>query len=382
MSAPNPVFFARLVDANANRAREGLRVAEDAARFLLSSSSVTTALKELRHEVTAAVASLPLDSRELLAARDSAADVASPENRVTDPTPPARSDLASFLSSNLHRAQESLRVLEETARLLQSTAAQRFERARYTAYELEKELLQAIVDFPATTQDSSIPLARQARVRRFLAARLYVITDTTLSRGRSDEEITRAALAGGADVIQLRAKQGSRREILARARVLKTLCTAANALFIVNDRPGIAVLSDADGMHVGQDDLAVGDVRKVIGQERLVGVSTHALHQAHAAAAEGADYIGVGPVYETATKGDVSAPVGVSYVREVSEHISVPFVAIGGIKEHNAALVAAAGADRIAVITAAVSADDVEDACHRLRAEIVRARSAPQLAKR
>ena len=360
----------RVVDANLNRAREGLRVVEDLARFLLDDASLSSDLRALRRSITESQGMLATAPHSLLSARSAETDVGFGESFGH-----GRGTVHDLASANFHRAQEALRVLEEHARLLHAPdAAERFERARYTAYDLEKRLVLAIASSPAAAANDPLPPARLARMRRFLRARLYVVTDRALSNGRSDEEIVGAALSGGADVIQLRQKHGAERELLATARKLRALCAERGALFIVNDRPGIAVLSDADGLHVGQDDLPVHDARNLIGPGRLLGVSTHSIEQARAAAADGADYIGVGPVYETKTKNDVCAPVGISYVVAAAAESRIPFVAIGGLKQHNVREVVRAGCDRIAVVSAAVSAEDVAEACRRLRAAVEDAR--------
>jgi thiamine-phosphate pyrophosphorylase len=190
---------------------------------------------------------------------------------------------------------------------------------------------------------------------------IYGITAEKFSRGRSNIEVVEAMIAGGVKIIQYREKRPdkSHRVMLAECRRIRELTRAAGVLFIVNDYADIALLADADGVHVGQDDLPAADVRRLIGPDKLIGVSTHAIDQARRAQAEGADYIGVGPIYSTQTKDDVCDPVGLAYLDAVVRHIPLPIVAIGGIKAHNIAEVARHGAKTICLVTEIVAAEDI-----------------------
>jgi thiamine-phosphate pyrophosphorylase len=195
---------------------------------------------------------------------------------------------------------------------------------------------------------------RRERLRR---ARLYLICDD-----RPDDFVERA-LRGGVDIVQLRIKDGSDDAILAAARRLARVCARHGALFVVNDRPDLAIEAGADGVHVGQDDIPVEQARKVVGAARLVGLSTHSPAQIDAAA--GVDYIGVGPVHATPTKPG-RAPVGLDLVRYAARNAQVPFFAIGGIDRSNVDAVRAAGAERIAVVRALTEAEDPGAAAARL----------------
>ena len=192
------------------------------------------------------------------------------------------------------------------------------------------------------------------------SARLYLVTDQELSQDRPTPQVAEEALKGGVDIVQLREYSLNDHELLEMAKDLRKLTRAHQALFIVNNRPDIARLADADGVHLGQDDLAVGEARKILGEGKLIGVSTHGMDQARRAVKDGADYIGVGPVYPTQTKKNVVAPVTLKYVQEVAEAgFPIPFFAIGGIKFHNLDEVMSAGARRIAVVTGIVGAANV-----------------------
>jgi thiamine-phosphate pyrophosphorylase len=208
-------------------------------------------------------------------------------------------------------------------------------------------------------------------VTRLALPPLYAIVDP-LDTGRTPQDLAAALLAGGARLLQLRLKDASSRDLLAAARAVRPLATAAGALLLVNDRPDVARAAAADGVHLGQDDLPVAAARTVLGPGILVGVSTHDVEQARRAAAAGADYLGVGPVFATASKRGALPPRGLDLVRAVRAAVSLPLVAIGGITPDTAAAVRAAGADAVAMIGALVRSPDVaaavRDALERLGA--------------
>ncbi len=195
------------------------------------------------------------------------------------------------------------------------------------------------------------------------AARLYFVVDLRAET----ERIVRAALEGGADIVQLRDKEAPDDELLTAGRRLAALSRSHGALFILNDRPDLAVACDADGVHVGQEDLTVAGARELVGPERLIGLSTHSREQL--AAAEGVDYVSVGPVWETPTKEGRPA-VGLELVRFGAGEARFPFFAIGGIDEANVADVVEAGATRIAIVRAIRDAADPGEATRRLRASL------------
>jgi len=197
--------------------------------------------------------------------------------------------------------------------------------------------------------------------------RVYVITDARHARGRSHREIAEAAIRGGATAVQLRMKEEPARVVLDVARAIGPLCRAAGVAFIVDDRLDVAMLAGADGVHVGQDDLPPTDARALMGPRALIGASAATVEEALAAERAGADYLGVGAVYGTATKSDAGAPVGLARVTEIRRAVRVPLVGIGGITVENAAAVMQAGANGVAVITAVTLAADMADAVRRLR---------------
>lgn len=190
---------------------------------------------------------------------------------------------------------------------------------------------------------------------------IYALTDSRLALGRSVEEQARALLDAGVKILQYREKHAHAGRMLEECRLLRRLTLEAGACFIVNDHVDIALLTDADGVHVGQEDLPVQEVRRLLGPDKIIGLSTHSPEQAEAAVAAGADYIGVGPIFATQTKEDVCAPVGFSYLEWVVRNIRLPFVAIGGIKEHNIADVTKRGACCCALVSELVGAPDIKE---------------------
>lgn len=203
---------------------------------------------------------------------------------------------------------------------------------------------------------------------------LYLVTDERLSRGRATADIARAAIRGGVDAIQLRGKDLPMSEQVAIGRALRAITREAGVLFIVNDRADLAVALDADGVHVGQDDLPADLARRVVGPGRIVGVSAATIAEARAARDAGADYLGVGAIFGTSTKLDAGAPTGPALLGTIGGAVDLPLVGIGGINHANAAAVIAAGAAGVAVVSAIVAADDPEAAARDLKRRVVEAR--------
>lgn len=190
-------------------------------------------------------------------------------------------------------------------------------------------------------------------------ADIYALTDSSLSLGRPLEDVASALLGAGVKIIQYREKEKDGGEMLEQCRLLRRLTREASACLIIDDHVDLALLCEADGVHVGQSDIPVPEVRRLVGPDMIIGLSTHSPEQARAAVAAGADYIGVGPIFATRTKKNVCAPVTLKYLDWVVAHISLPFVAIGGIKEHNIAEVARHGAKCCALVSELVGAPDI-----------------------
>jgi len=205
---------------------------------------------------------------------------------------------------------------------------------------------------------------------------LYVILDGRLGGGRDVVEQARAAVAGGADAIQLREKGQETGELVELARRVGRVVREGGALFIVNDRVDVALAADADGVHLGQDDMRVDDARRLLGPDRIVGASAGNEREWVAVAGRGADYVGVGPVYPTASKPDAGAAIGPAGIAAMRARADIPIVAIGGIAAENLAPVIAAGADGVATISAVVSQPDIAAAARRIKYAIDEARRA------
>lgn len=199
---------------------------------------------------------------------------------------------------------------------------------------------------------------------------LYAITAENWSRGRSNAEIVSAMIRGGVKVIQYREKDKSMLEKYEECRILRQLTAAEGVIFIVNDHIDIALAVGADGVHIGQDDLPPEVVRKLIGSEMLMGISTHSPEQAKAAVEAGADYIGVGPIYSTQTKVNVCAPVGLEYLEYALKNVTIPLVAIGGIKRHNLHKVLEYGVKCVCMVTEVVGAEDPAACVREIRETI------------
>ena len=206
---------------------------------------------------------------------------------------------------------------------------------------------------------------------------LYVITDPVLSRGRTHLEIARAALEGGADAVQIRDKSSSALNLCRSVSEIQPLARKFGAAFLVNDRVDVALVAGADGAHVGQADLPAREARRLLPRPAVLGVSAASREEARRAEREGADYVGVGPVFPTGTKPDAGPPLGIDGLAAIARAVSIPVVAIGGITLENVGRVIEAGASGAAVVSAVVEADDVAAAARALKRRIVEARGAP-----
>lgn len=334
----------RLLDANANRAREALRVLEDYARFVLDDPAFSGELKAIRHEFAAATRHIATDA---ILHRDTPGDVGT--TLKTDQEL-RREDLADVVTAAGKRLGEALRSIEEYLKTESPAGAATVESLRYRFYDIEQRL--AFTLRPAA--------------RGFANVRLYVLITESLCK-RPWLEAAEQAILGGADCLQLREKTLDGGELLRRAEALVRLCRRHRVLCVINDRPDIALHSGADGVHVGQDDLPAKAVRKVVGRRMIVGVSTHNLDQAKQAVHDGADYLGVGPFFRSPTKPrDFLA--GPAYARQVADALPhVPAVAIAGITAANVHEVRATGLRAVAVTSAVLGAADVRMAAAELK---------------
>ena len=203
---------------------------------------------------------------------------------------------------------------------------------------------------------------------------LYVVTDSGLSKGRTDAEVARLAYEGGADAVQLRMKHSDGREMLEQALEIRKVADEYCRFFFVNDRVDIAMASGADGVHLGQSDIPLEVARDLMGETAIIGISVDNVEQAVAAAEGGADYIGIGAIFNTSTKPDAKQGVGLGAIYEIRQAVDIPIVAIGGINRGNIQDVVRAGADAAAVVSAVVAQDDIRSAAHELRDLILKVR--------
>ena len=338
----------RIIDANLNRIGEGLRLLEDLARLLLNDATLTQQLKTMRHELITSDWSF---NQQLLQSRDSEGDVGI---NIEAPEQAEPRELPIMVVANARRVQEALRTLEELAKIPDTTPkldSEKFKQARFSLYTIERTLLSRLL--------------RKDKLKGIPG--LYVIIDTQALKGRSHIEVASQAIYGGAKTVQLRDKLQSKKELLPIAQQLSNLCTEHNVLFIINDCLDLALASNADGLHLGQDDLPIKVARKLLPIGKILGCSTTTVDQAITAESEGADYIAAGAIYPTSSK-EAAKLVGLERLSQIRQAISVPLVAIGGITKDNTAEVLAAGADSVAVISAVLGAESPEEAAQQIAA--------------
>lgn len=353
MNSPNSrslhsdVRINRILDANLDRAREGLRVLEDWCRFGLDHFELTEKLKHLRQSLA------QWHTADLRAARDTPGDTGT---AITHERERTRESISHVLQANFCRVEEALRSLEEFSKIHRTEMADACKQFRYQVYTLESQIL------------------GHQRFQQMRQAQLYLVT----SPADNLVDIVEAALQGGLQMVQYREKEGHDCDRIVIARQLRERCRQHGALFLVNDRVDLAIAVDADGVHLGQQDLPIAVARELIGQGRIIGRSTTNPEEMAKALAEGADYIGVGPVYATPTKPDKAA-AGLDYVRYAAQHSPVPFFAIGGIDAHNLDEVMAAGGDRIAIVRALMKAENPAAASQQLLTRLRASRSSQMM---
>jgi thiamine-phosphate pyrophosphorylase len=329
----------RIIDANLNRLAEGLRVLEEAARMVLDDADLTGRLKALRHDLIRG--DLPFNL-ELLQTRDSVRDVGVDLEVAGEAR---EKDLALITVANSRRAQESLRVLEELAKLPEFIAridSNKFKQARFELYTLEKDLV--------------FRLTRQARIKKISG--LYAVIDTQILGKRDPLEAAGGIIEAGVKIIQLRAKITPKNQLLPLARDLQALCRLHDVLFIVNDYLDIALAIEADGLHIGQEDLPVETARRLLPLNAILGVSASSPEEVRSAEKAGVDYLGVGAIFPTSSKDDIKV-VGLERIHQIRPLTRLPMVAIGGINKENARSVMEAGADSVCIISAILGAEDI-----------------------
>jgi thiamine-phosphate pyrophosphorylase len=338
----------RIIDANLNRAGEGLHLLEDVARLVLNDANLTQQLKTIRHEIVRGDWSF---NQQLVQSRDSEGDVGV---EIEVPGEAKEKELPIMVVANARRVQEALRILEELSKIpgaVPKLDGGKFKQARFDLYAIERKLLSRLL--------------RRDKTERLSG--LYAIIDSQALGSRAHLEMAEQLIRGGAKIIQFRDKLRSKGELLTIAQQLKKLCAEHSVLFIVNDYLDIALATGADGLHLGQEDLPIAVARKLLLIDIILGCSVTTVDQARAAEADGADYIAVGSIYPTSSKTG-AVVVDVERLRQIRQAVSLPLVAIGGINKDNVAEVVAAGADAVAVISAVLQAKDVEEATRQILA--------------
>jgi thiamine-phosphate pyrophosphorylase len=325
----------RIIDANLNRCREALRAVEDVFRFCLSDKPLSAQIKEMRHGLAAAAREF--GPALLLTARDSATDVG--RELVAKNQKREYAGTADMAAANVKRAEEALRVLAETARLAAPALAARFEKMRFEVYEIERK-----------------HLPRLWRMNRLETALLYPLVTSAISPMPLPTMVN-LLVDGGVDAIQLREKTMPDGEFARLAEKIRDICRKGGALFIVNDRVGIAAAVGADGVHLGQDDMPPAYARRVLGENGIIGVSTNSLAAAKGAVAGGADYVAIGPAFASQVAPEKRA-IGPEVAARVTGTLHVPVFAIGGITASRLGLLTGAGCGRVAVCTALLWAKD------------------------
>jgi thiamine-phosphate pyrophosphorylase len=338
----------RIIDANANRATEGLRVAEDIVRFVLDDEKLTSRLKHIRHEIM----ELLRDVTRLRQGfggqgwemRDVKGDVGA---KRTSKSEAKRADILDVFMANIKRAEESVRVFEETSKLFDPKLGPKFKKIRFALYEIE--------------QQAAVKLKKNIK----LDSPIYIITDDSF--GHSHLEIMREAAKAGAAIFQYRDKRQGARGKLKTARKLAAYAKAHGLTFIVNDDIDIARKVDADGVHLGFRDARreMRSARKMLGNDKIIGISASNLKEAVKAEAMGADYVGFGPVFKTPIKPNAK-PTGIKELKQVTKRVTIPVVAIGGVCARTIGQVMASGAASGAVIRYVSAAENIRKAVRRL----------------
>ena len=338
----------RIIDANFNRAREAIRVIEDFCRFGLNSTALFQRAGQLRHQLSAAIGKL--DAGQLISSRDTLSDVG--VGRAVDEKL-SRNSLNDCVTAGCKRLTEALRTLAEMSQIQNRSVGQTIEKLRFDAYALEKDIV--LIGEPA---------------EKFKRVGLYVVITSNLPADIFS--LTGKCAAGGADCIQLRAKNIDDDKFFATAVEFVKVCKDAGVLSIINDRVDIATATGSDGVHLGQNDLPIEQARKLELSPLIIGKSTHSLKELLAACKESPTYVSLGPVFASQTKPDVKV-AGLDYVRQATKKLAdtgIANVAIGGITLENVEEVLEAGTTAVAVCSAVAKAENPTEMCHRLKEKI------------
>ena len=327
------IRIAQIIDANLDRAREGLRVLEDWARFALGRKDLVKSFKNFRQILGKHHLKIYKESRNFI--NDKCAGLTHPEQFIRD-------NASSIISSNAARVQEALRVIEEFSRDHNQNLSKISSEIRYEIYSLEIELLEAQSNYS---------------LRKILDENnLYLISLDTKNLFEKIKNI----LEGGVKIIQLRFKQGKDSDNLRFAIKIRELCDDFGALFLINDRVDIALACNADGVHLGQDDMDIKSARNILGFSKIIGISANNPLDIEKAIQDGCDYLGIGPVFATTTKKE-KVPLGIDTLKSLTRDISIPWFAIGGIKEENIYLLKENNISKIAIISDLINAENPKE---------------------
>ncbi len=362
----------RILDAAINRAGEGVRVVEDYLRMVVGDRYLTGTLKQLRHDLTTATSTL--DQNQLITARDARLDVG---RTIKTETEYQRSSGSSLVQSNLARVQQALRTIEEFSKTVSPAVAVAVEQLRYEAYTIEKAVLTTMLSLESLS-DSALYVLMECPLKQSPVNQEShhenpddsTMPDSTVPDLDLLAKIAGRLIAAGVTLIQLRDKRLTDRGLIDAGKCLSQQVKGTRARWIMNDRTDLALVAGADGVHLGQDDLTVAGARRILGATKLIGVSTHSIDQARQAVLDGANYIGVGPMFPTTTK-SFSKFVGTKLAREVAAEIQLPAFAIGGIDATNIEQVVEAGLRRVAVSSAVQGTADPTNAVSELNRLLV-----------
>jgi thiamine-phosphate pyrophosphorylase len=323
----------QIIDANLDRAREGLRVLEDWARFCLGKNDIVSRIKNFRQILGKNHLEVYKQSRNFI---DDQCKGLTHQEQINRRSP------NQIISSNAGRVQEALRVIEEFSRLHNYELSKVASEIRYEIYTLEIDLLS---------------LSKLKKSEKILKENsLYVITE----QKENLLEIIEKILIAGVKIIQHRFKSGTDKDNLQEAIQIKNLCKSYNSLFIINDRVDIALASNADGVHLGQDDLDLKTARELLGYSKIIGVSANNEIDISNALRDGCNYIGIGPVFETTTKKD-KKPLGIDKIKTLTKDLNIPWFAIGGVKTNNISYLKDNGFKKVALVSQIMNSKDPKE---------------------
>jgi len=332
-SKPEDLRIFQIIDANLDRAREGLRVLEDWGRFGLGENDCVKRIKNFRQILGKNHLEVYKQSRNYIA--DECKGLTHQE-QINRKTP------EQIISSNASRVQEALRVIEEFSRPNNHELSKIASEIRYAIYTLEIDLLN---------------LSKCKNSKEILKENdLYVVTNQKENLLETIEDV----LIAGVKIIQHRFKVGTDKDHLKEAIQIKNLCKRYNSLFIINDRVDIALASNADGVHLGQDDLDLKTARKLLGYSKIIGISANNKIDISNAQTEGCDYIGIGPVFDTETKKG-KKPLGIEKIKKLTKDLNIPWFAIGGVTTNNISYLKRNGLKKVALVSQLMNSEDPKE---------------------